>query len=243
MKDMHDLPPHDNAHARLRSGARIFWLAAVATAGILALTATMASASIVQEEQQGSQVLRELERGKLQCKDAGAAEFETVGEYVMGRMLGSASAHEAMNQVMSRMMGPRNEPLMHEVMGRRFAGCAGGHLPSGFGLMMGAFNAMGMMGGGVRQGEGEGPYGTSGSMMDGRSLQSSAGDDDFNGPSAVAMIGMMAVLIGAVALAIFWFTRRQPRSPMDVLEQRYARGELSAEEYQQRQHLLGGSSR
>lgn len=218
---------------------RARWVALLAT-GLLALTASGASASTAQEEQQGSKVLSEFESGKLQCGDAGAEDFQRVGEYVMGRMIGSTNGHEAMDEVMSRMMGAGSEPRLHEAMGRRFTGCGGGQIPSGFGRMMGALNAMGMMGGGMMGGL-DGTYGSSSSMMGGYWNESSANDDSFDGPSAGAMIGMMAVLIAAVAIAVFWLSRRRPSDPLDTLKRRYASGELSAEEFAERKRLLGGS--
>lgn len=84
-----------------------------------------------------------------------------------------------------------------------------------------------------------------GSMMGGYGYGSgssaSANDEDFDGPSAAAMVGMMAVLIGAVALALFLLARRHPGGPLDTLERRFAKGELTAEEYQERKRLLEGS--
>ncbi|MEX2106181.1 MAG: SHOCT domain-containing protein [Solirubrobacterales bacterium] len=218
------------------------WLVALVTAGLLALIPGVAAASTAQEEREGSQILSEFESGKLQCNDASDDDFERVGEYVMGRMLGSTNSHEAMDEAMSRMMGSESEPQIHEAMGRRFTGCGGGQLPPDFGRMMGAFNAIGMMGGGMMGGLAQGGrYGPSGSMMGGYWSESSADDDDFDGPSAAAMIGMMAVLIGAVAVAVLWFSRRRPHGPLDTLKQRYAAGELTNEEYEERRRLLGGS--
>jgi hypothetical protein len=222
-------------------------LAAIAC---LALAAAVASPGIAsatpQEEQQGSQILRELESGKLKCGDASAADFELVGEYAMGRMFGSPSQHEAMNQMMSRMMGAPGEERVHEAMGRRFSGCGGGRLPAGFGRMMGAVNAMGMMGGGIMGGanQGGGSYGGGpGSIMGGSGYGSSTNtnDEGFDGPSAAAMVGMMAVLIGAVALVLFLLARRQSSGPLDTLKRRFAKGELTADEYQERKRLLEGS--
>lgn len=207
---------------------------------------SLAGASVGQEEQAGSQVLRELESGKLRCAEASGSDFDHIGEYVMGRMFDSPQGHEAMNNLMSRMMGSRGEQAMHEAMGRRFAGCGGGRIPGGFGRMMGAVNAMGMMGGGMMGGgmmgggPGFGSYGNGpGSMMGGYGSSASANDEGFDGPSAAAMVGMMAVLIGAVALALFLLARRHPGGPLDTLERRFAKGELTAEEYQER--MLEGS--
>lgn len=218
------------------------WCVVLVGAGLLALIPGIAAASTAQEEQEGSKIVSEFEGGKLQCSDASAEDFDRVGDYVMGRMLGSPGSHEAMDEVMSRMMGADGERQVHEAMGRRFTGCGGGQLPSGFGRMMGAFNGMGMMGGGMMGGLAQdGRFGPSGSMMGGDWNESSANDDDFNGPSAAAMVGMMAVLIGAVAVAVLWFSRRRPHGPLDTLKQRYAAGELTNEEYEERRRLLGGS--
>lgn len=235
--------------------SRRWWIALTAI-GALLLTPVAASAAPAQVERQGSRVLGELESGKLQCGEASADDFERVGEYVMGRMLGSGGDHEAMDEMMSRMMGAGSEARVHEAMGRRFAGCGGGQLPTGFGRMMGAVNAMGMMGGGMMGGfaQGERFRGPPGSMMGGYRSESSADDDDFDGPSAAAMIAMMAVLIGGVAVAVLWIARRRPsgplrsqaggdqggRSAIEVLDHRLASGEISPEEYRQRRETLRG---
>lgn len=213
---------------------------------VTALVPAGLASATPQEEQQGSRILGELESGKLKCGDAGPADFELVGEYAMGRMFGSPAQHEAMNQMMTRMMGSRGEESVHEAMGRRFLGCGGGQLPPGFGQMMGAVNAMGMMGGGMMggsPGQSGGSYGSPGSMMDGYGYNtaSNGSDEDFDGPSAGAMVGMMAVLIAAVALAIFLLARWRPGGPQETLKRRYAKGELSAEEYQEHRRLLEGS--
>ena len=209
----------------------------------LLLSAPFAGAT-PREEQQGSRVVEELRSGKLKCSDASASDFELVGEYVMGRMLGSSAQHEAMNQMMAAMMSARGEEGVHEAMGRNFSGCGGGRLPKNFGQMMGAVSAMGSMGGGMMDGgvQGGGRYGGPGSMMGGSSYSSQAGEDeDFGGPSAGAMAGMMAVLIGAVALALFLLARWRPGDPLAMLKRRYASGELTADEYQERRRLLEGS--
>jgi hypothetical protein len=194
----------------------------LAAISMLILAASPVSAT-PQEERQGSRLLRELESGQLECRGASAADFELVGEYAMGRMFGSPAQHEAMNRMMTRMMGSRGEEAVHEAMGRRFSGCGGGQLPPRFGQMMGAVNAMGMMGG----------YGYGSAANE--------GDEGFDGPPAGAMIGMVAILIGAAALGLFLVARWRPGSPSQTLERRYANGELSAEEYRERKRLLEGS--
>jgi uncharacterized membrane protein len=153
-------------------------------------------------------------------------------------MFATPAQHEAMNQMMARMMGAAGERRVHEALGRRFAGCGGGQLPARFGQMMGAVGAMGMMGGDMMGG----PYAGPAPMMGG--VGGTGGDEDFDGPSAAAMVGMMAILIGAVAVALLWFDRRRGGgTPLDVLDQRFARGDLTAQEYEEQRDLLGRASR
>ena len=178
-----------------------------------------------------------MEGGQLRCSEVSADDFELIGEYAMGRMFATPRQHEAMNQMMVRMMGAGGEARVHQAMGRRFAGCPGARLPAGFGRMMGAVGAMEMMGGGMMGGS---SYSGPGSMMSG--FDGGEGDQ-FDGPSAAAMIAMMAILIGSVAVALLWFARRGHGSPLKTLERSFARGDLSPEDYEERRKLLGGDGR
>lgn len=236
--------------ARNSTRARRSGALALLAAGCLLLTLLPGSARATpQEEARGAELLRQIEAGQRECANLSAAEFELIGKYAMGRMFATPRQHEAMNQMMARMMGGGGEARVHDAMGRRYAGCGGARLPRGFGQMMGAVGAMGMMGGGMMGGDGyrvpgsmmggDG-YGAPGSMMGGAN---GSGDADFDGPSAAAMAGMMAVLIGAAAGALLWFGRRRHRSPLDALEERFAQGDLSAEEYDERRRLLEGGAR
>lgn len=225
-------------------------LAAVAV-GVIALLvlAPAASASVEQEEQTGAKLLNELEAGGVRCVDLRGGDFDHVGEYVMGRMMGSPRAHEAMDQMMSSMMGA-GERQMHEAMGRRFSGCGGGRLPAGFGRMMGAVNAMGMMGGGMMGGSGARGWNGSGGMMGGSGWVGGMmggswfgeEDDSSETPWGAMVAAFVALLI--ITLAFAWFAWRRPdstapESPAEILGRRYASGELSAEEYRARLDALG----
>ena len=65
------------------------------------------------------------------------------------------------------------------------------------------------------------------------------------------MLGGLVLTIGVVVL-IVWVVmsasrrvddegRRPQQTPLDILRERYARGELSAEEFEQAKRVLGGS--
>jgi uncharacterized membrane protein len=169
--------------------------------------------------------------GARECSDLSADQFELIGEHAMGRYLEDTAAHEAMNDHMVAVMGEQGERRMHIALGDRYSGCGGGPAWSWMGPMAG------MMGGESARGEGFG-------MMGEEWSRSSSANDGFNGPSAAAMIGVMAVLIAAVALAVFWLTRRRsaaPDSPLETLKRRYAAGELSAEQFAESKRLLEGS--
>jgi len=206
-------------------------LAAFAFAVLSSTAGTVAAEaeSVATEQQQGARVLRAVEDGKRRCIDLSTQEFERVGEYVMGRMAGSTSAHRSMNDLMARMMGERSEERMHELLGQRFTGCAR-RGTANFGAMIG------MMGGVAGTG---GP--SLGSMM-GRTSSRSGGDDDSD-LAAVLMVVLMAALVGLVALAL-WRWRPGPGrsggSPLEALGRRFAAGEIDADEYQRRRQALGG---
>ncbi len=55
------------------------------------------------------------------------------------------------------------------------------------------------------------------------------------------MIAMMAAIIGVVVWVLWRATRRgaaSSQSPLELLDARYARGEIATEEYQERRRVL-----
>lgn len=189
-------------------------------------------------EVDGARLLVGVAQGGKRCTQLSSRDFEAIGEYAMGRMAGSSRAHETMTRYMRTRLGPRGEFEIHVALGRRIAGC-GGRSPVGFGQVMGLTGMMGL-----RDAPGQpsdwgnhDAFGGPGSMMGWRGERS----DDDGGPSAGAMVGMMAVLIAAVALALFLLRPRRRRSdPVETLRRRLASGEIGAEEYRERLQLLEG---
>ena len=108
--------------------------------GALALGAVPALAALGDEVAPGRAVAAQLQAGTTSCSKLSDGDFEHLGEYVMDRMVGSRSAHEAMNARMDAGMGSANTDRMHQALGRRFAGCGGGNtggMMGGGGMMMG----------------------------------------------------------------------------------------------------------
>ncbi|MGD9734115.1 MAG: SHOCT domain-containing protein [Solirubrobacterales bacterium] len=206
----------------------------------------IAAADLGHDEQRGVDIA-EFVRSGQRCSQLSAADFELIGEYAMGRYLEDTAAHKAMNEHMVAVMGEEGERRMHIALGHRYSGCGGGPAWSWMGPMAGMMYGTGygasgygpgMMGGRGSEAGGFGPammYGYRGSGND---------EDGFDGPSAAAMIGMMAVLSGAVAAAALWLGRRRdgarPDSPLETLRRRYASGELDEEQYQERRRLVEG---
>lgn len=172
----------------LRSRRAIGWMAL-----LLLFLVPSARASVEREEGQGQRLLREVHSGRLDCGSVAPSEFELIGEYAMGRALGSSSTHEAMNERMVRMMGPTGEERMHEAMGRRASGCDPRALPLGFGRMM---TAVGIMGGGLG----------AGSMMGGYGWGHHSG-----GGHAVAWLLAIALVLLAATVTVLLLTRTKAR--------------------------------
>lgn len=116
------------------------------------------------EEAEGKAIWEQMQSKKTSCADLTDENYEALGEYFMGLMVGDA--HAAMNAMMVRMMGEEGEAQMHVLMGKRLSGCvpdanAPLALGSGFGMMGGAGMMSMMMGGGLRSGGlGMMPWGT-----------------------------------------------------------------------------------
>ncbi len=129
-------------------------IVAAAAVGLM-LTATPALASVAAEQQAGQKLADQVQSGQRTCKSLSTEDLDHIGEFVMGRMIGSTSAHEAMNARMVAVMGSQAESRMHQVLGARFVGCANAGTSSGTrttapGSMMDG--GQGMMGSGSQSG-------------------------------------------------------------------------------------------
>jgi uncharacterized membrane protein len=223
---------------------------AALVAALLALTALAAAPAMgaTSEEQQGAQLLRNLQAGKVTCTSLTRDNFERIGEYVMGRMLGSSAAHAAMNRQITLMMGSGGETQAHVFMGQRFAGCTTGRAPVAFGAMMGMMGA-GMMGsvyGGSASSTmmGSGYRDTRGMMGFGYISPTASRNSGWSSGDTV-MVVLMGLLIALAtgALAAWRPWRRQPRdTPLETLQKRYAHGEIDQQEFDRRRQALGGTT-
>jgi len=178
------------------------------------------------EEAEGKVIWERLQAKQVECKDLTNDNFESLGEYFMGQMAGSS--HEVMNNMMVRMMGEEGEREMHIAMGKRFSGCdTSAQIPSnGVGFMP----MMWMMGGGGNPMMGSGW----GNMMGG-----------WGGFGILGWLSMLAfwvlLILGVIAL-IRYFARSgqssEDKTPLDILKERYARGEINKKEFEEMKNDL-----
>jgi uncharacterized membrane protein len=193
------------------------------------------------EERDGQRVVNAIRDGERDCAEISRGDFVAAGEYSMGQSFDSARAHEAMDELMSEMMGERAEEQMHEYLGRRATRCGGGRAPASFAGMMATMSGMGgsMMGGfGVRSRD-SGP-----GMMGGPGLGRVGDDDDWDAAEVVMVVLMGLLLVLAGAALLRFRPRQQPDEggPLGILARRYATGEIDSDEYERRRRALGGTA-
>lgn len=183
------------------------------------------------EEAEGKAVWEKLQAKELTCKDLSDDNFGTLGEYFMGQMMGNS--HEAMNNMMIQMMGEKGEEQMHVVMGKRLSGCdTSAAIPSqGVGFMP----MMQMMTGGWSS-----PFGSNqsnNSMMN-------FGFTSLGGFGWIFMILWLVLIIAGIVTLIKWLTNQSrgthdhEKSPLEILKERYAKGEIDRKEFEDKKKDL-----
>ena len=173
-----------------------------------------------QEEAEGKEILEKLQAKQLECQKFTDDDFGALGEYFMGQSIGNTQRHAAMNQMMTNMMGEKGEEQMHIILGKRSSGCdTNAKFPSGYGFMP----MMGMMRGG-------------GNPMMSYGWNNMMGWGGF-GLSWVFMILFWALIIlGVVALIRYLGGQHNAdkgKTPLDILKERYARGEIDKKEFEE----------
>ena len=115
--------------------------------------------STQQDEAAGKAIWDKLQNKQVACKDLKDNDFDVLGDFFMGSMMGSSHAY--MNQLMTQRLGENREKQMHIVMGKRLSGCdTNATFPQGSGYFMPMMGWGGMMGGNWNQ-----PWGGSGKGM------------------------------------------------------------------------------
>src|SRR3989338_4327602 len=186
-----------------------------------------------EEEKEGKQFLDNLNNKTVTCLQLKDADFEKTGEYFMGQSIGDTSRHIAMNEMMKSMMGKQGEKQMHIAWGSRGSGCdTSAAFPSqGVGIMP----MMQMMMGGWSS-----PFGfnqSNNSMMN-------FGFTPFGGFGWIFMILWWVLIIAGIVALIKWLmnqshgTHNHEKSPIEILKERYAKGEIDKKEFEDKKKDL-----
>ncbi len=178
--------------------------------------------ALQQEEAQGADLSQKIQRQELTCSTVTDAQFELLGEYFMGQMMGDA--HAAMNARLKESLGDDGEVQMHVTLGKRLSGCEPDAVYSN--QYLGFMPMMGLM---FQNGEGwNGTNAYHSPMMQG--LYAWYGS---NGWSGWVIIILWWILM-AIAVAVFvrWVMSLHPahhhheHGALEHLKIRYAKGEI-----------------
>ncbi len=190
----------------------------------------------LQEEKEGKELWGKLQAKEVACSDLSDEQFGVLGEYFMGQM--SGDSHAAMNAMMIQTHGKDGEEKIHIVMGKRLSGCdASASFPAGSGGWMPMMN---MMWGGWSS-----PFGnnSTNNMMN-------FGFGPFGGFGWIFMLVFLGLIIWViVSLARRGFGRghmcghdhgdgAHEKSPLEILKERYAKGEIDKREFEERKKDL-----
>src|SRR3989337_2892 len=168
------------------------------------------------KEVEGKEIWEKLQAKQLECNNLTDEQYGSLGEYFMGQSIGNTQRHALMNQMMANMMGEAGEEQMHVAMGKRLSGCEpNAQVPSGG---VGFMPMMWTVGGGGNP------------MMGG-----------WNGFGILGWLPMLLfwILLILSVVALFRYlgvstrSRDKEKSPLDILNERYVKGEIDKKEFEQ----------
>ena len=185
----------------------------------------------LREEQEGKEVWDKLQTNELACESLNDEQFGVLGEYFMGQMAGDS--HAAMNAMMIQTHGEEGEEQIHIVMGKRLSGCdSSAAFPAGSGGWMPMMN---MMWGGWSS-----PFGSNNSTNN----MMNFGFGTMGGFGWIFMVLWWVLIIAGIVALIKWLTSQSrgthnhEKSALEVLKERYAKGEIDKKEFEEKKKDL-----
>ena len=184
------------------------------------------------EEQEGKELWDKLQTKEVACADLNDEQYGVLGEYFMGQMAGES--HAAMNAMMIQAHGEDGEEQIHIVMGKRLSGC---DTSAAFPAISGGWMPMmNMMWGGWSS-----PFGSNNST---NNNMMNFGFGPFGGFGWIFMIFWWVLIIAGIVALIKWLmnqshgTHNHEKSALEILQERYAKGEIDKKEFEERKKNL-----
>ena len=185
----------------------------------------------LREEQEGKEVWDKLQAREFVCENLSDKQFGVLGEYFMGQMAGDSPA--AMNAMMIQTHGEEGEEQIHVIMGKRLSGCdTSAAFPVGSDGWMSMMNMM--------WGEWSSPFSNDNSTNN----MMNFGFMPFGGFGWIFMILWWVLIIVGIVALIKWLasqsrgTQNHEKSALEILKERYAKGEIDKEEFEERKKDL-----
>jgi putative membrane protein len=190
-------------------------------------------AHTIREEKEGKELWDKFQAKEVACENLNDEQFGVLGEYFMGTMTGES--HPAMNAMLMQMHGEEGEEQMHIIMGKRLSGCdTSASLAAEW---SGGMPMMNMMWGGWSSGFNNNL--TNNNMMN-------FGFGTMGGFGFIFMILWWVLIIAGIVALIKWLTSQSSstggsheKSSLDILKERYAKGEINKQEFEDKKKDLG----
>jgi putative membrane protein len=190
-------------------------------------------AHTLREEKEGKELWDKFQAKEVACENLNDEQFGVLGEYFMGTMTGES--HPAMNAMLMQMHGEEGEEQMHVIMGKRLSGCdtSASLAPE----LSGGMPMMNMMWGGWSSGLNNNL--TNNNMMN-------FGFGTMGGFGFIFMLLWWVLIIAGIVALIKWLTGQsqgasggQEKVPLEILKERYAKGEINKQEFEEKKKDLG----
>ena len=183
----------------------------------------------IREEKEGKELWKKLQTKEISCVNLNDEQFGVLGEYFMGQMMGDS--HAAMNAMMIQTHGEEGEEQIHFVMGKRLSGCdTSAAFPMGSGGWMPMMNIM--------TGGWSSPF-SSNSTNDMMNF-----GYGFGSLGLIFMILWWVLIIASIVALIKWLTSQfrgsssNGKSALDILKERYAKGEINKQEFEEKSPFI-----
>jgi uncharacterized membrane protein len=175
---------------------------------------------------------RSLLESRISCQELTDKQLEAIGEYLMEQMHPGES-HEAMHQMMGMKEGTEYHKNFHINLAKT--------MYCGQGSMNSMMSMMGMMGNRSNY-----PWQNLSNPLMGNMMTSSSPFGWWGSWNWLGWVFMILfwvlIIVGTIAL-IKWLIdqaggRKKEKSPLDILKERYAKGEISKEEFEEKKKDL-----